>query len=613
MFTLLDWSIIVIYLLFAFAMGLLMTRKASQGLSSYFIAERSLPWWWLGTSMAATTFASDTPLAVTGIVAKAGIAGNWFLWCSILTYITMTVFFARKWRKSRVLTDVEIIELRYAGKSASLLRAFKAFYFSIIINSFVLGWVFRAMSKISQPFISWDTILGPGIYTALLKSWPGFLIFDNLNNTLTVLIIFIVVVAYSSLGGIRGVILTDLFQFFLALGCSILFACFAVDYVGGLPEIFSKLHQLYPESADSLLQFVPARDNPLLPLEILLIYIGVLWWAQYFSDGSGYLAQRINSARTPADAEKGALWFTFATFVLRTWPWIIVALAAMVIFPLDDPARFHAIGAEVGTDREMGYPVLMKLILPSGLLGLTFVSLLAAFMSTVDTHINWAASYLVNDIYKRFLRPLASQKQLVRMSRLSVVFISLFSILVASQITSIEKAWKIFIALGAGMGLPQILRWVWWRANAWTEIAGMSSAFAMSVFLYLVFPEVKDEYLLVWIVLVSTFSSICATFLTKPVASEVLRGFVSRVTPFGFWKGMVFEKKINFRIVKERMIMWILGVVTCFSGMFSIGYFLRGPMLTGLICFIVSVVCFWRLIRLMTEQSKDSGSTLHDS
>jgi len=596
MFTALDWSIIVIYLLFAFVMGLLMTRKASVSLSSYFIAKRSLPWWWLGTSMAATTFAADTPLAVTGIVARAGIAGNWFLWCSILTYVTMTVFFARKWHLSQVLTDVEITELRYGGRSASILRASKAFYFSIIINSFVLGWVFRAMSKISQPFIDWKIILGANIFGTLLNFWPGFLIFDNFNNTLTVLVIFIIVVSYSSFGGIRGVILTDLFQFVLALGCSILFAILAVQYVGGLPEIFSKIHQLYPDTADSLLQFVPASDNPLLPLEILFIYLGVLWWAQYFSDGSGYLAQRINTARTPEDAEKGALWFTIATFVLRTWPWIIVALAAMVIFPLDDPARYHILGAEVGTDREMGYPVLMKLILPPGLLGLTFVSLLAAFMSTVDTHINWAASYLVNDVYKRFIRPNASQKHFILVSRLSVVFVALFSILVASQITSIEKSWKIFIALGAGMGLPQILRWVWWRANAWTEIAGMVSAFVMSVILYFVFPEVKDEYLLVWIVLASTLISICATLLTKPVENEVLKKFITRVKPFGFWKGMVFEKQMNLQIIKKKIIIWILAVLMIFSGMFSIGYFLRGPRSTGVICFIVSVVCFWRLI-----------------
>ena len=226
-------------------------------------------------------------------------------------------------------------------------------------------------------------------------------------------------------------------------------------------------------------------------------------------------------------------------------------------------------------------------------------------MSTVDTHINWAASYLVNDVYKRFLRPRASQKQLVLVSRLSVVFISLFSVLVASQITSIEKAWKIFIALGAGMGLPQILRWVWWRVNAWTEIAGMVTAFCMSVFLYLAFPAVKDEYLLVWIVITSVSASITVTVLTKPVENEVLRQFTARVKPFGFWKEMVFEKQINLHIIKNRIIMWILGVTTTFCGMFSIGYFLRGPRATGIICFVVSGVCFWLVIRLMSEQTNE--------
>ena len=577
-----------------------MTRSASRGLSSYFVAERSLPWWWLGTSMVATTFAADTPLAVTGIVASDGIAGNWFVWCSVFTYMTMTIFFARKWRSSNVLTDVEIIELRYGGSSASILRAFKAFYFSIIINSVVLGWVFRAMSKISQPFINWNDLLGGGLYRQLSSAWPRFIIFDNFNNTLTVLVILIIVVAYSSLGGIRGVILTDLFQFALAMGCSILFALFALNYVGGAEELFNQLHLLYPKKADNILQFWPNFESSLLPFKVFLIYVGLLWWAQYFSDGSGYLAQRINTARTPADAEKGALWFTLANFVLRTWPWIIVALVALVVFPLDDPEKFHCLGSQVGSDREMGYPVLMKLILPSGLLGLTFVSLLAAFMSTVDTHINWAASYLVNDIYKRFFRPSASQKQLVLASRLSVVFIALFSVLVASQITSIEKAWKFFVAIGAGMGLPQILRWVWWRANAWTEIAGMAVAFFMSVFLYLMFPEVRAEYLLSWIVLSSVSASIISTIVTKPVEEEVLRQFIVRVKPFGFWKGMVSEKQ-GARLMIKRIFMWILGVITTFSGMFSIGYFLMSQWMLGLLHLIMSTVCFLVLLRLMSE------------
>lgn len=601
MFSVLDWSFILAYLICTFAVGLLMLRSASRGLPSYFVADRSLPWWWLGTSMAATTFASDTPLAITGIVANDGIAGNWFIWCSIFTYITITIFFARKWRSSNVLTDVEIIELRYGGTSARILRAFKAFYFSIIINSVVLGWVFRAMSKISQPFINWNELLGSSLCNGLSAAWPRVLIFDNFNNTLTVFVILIIVVAYSSLGGIRGVILTDLFQFALALGCSILFAIFALIHVGGLDELFNQLHQLYPQKTDTILQLWPNFKSPLLPFQIFLIYIGILWWAQYFSDGSGYLAQRINTARTPADAEKGSLWFTLATFVLRTWPWIIVALTALVVFPLDDPERFHCLGSEIGSDREMGYPVLMKLILPTGLLGLTFVSLLAAFMSTVDTHINWAASYLVNDVYKRFLRTRASQKELVAASRISVIFIAIVSVLVASQITSIEKAWKFFVAIGSGLGFPQILRWIWWRANAWTEISGMMVAFCMALLLYLLFPDVRAEYLLFWIVLASVGASLVATMITQPVEEGVLHQFIKRVKPFGFWKGMGSEK-MSSQLMIRRICMWILGVAATFTAMFGIGYLLMSTWLLGLIHLIIGIICFLLLLRLMSDE-----------
>ncbi len=578
-----------------------MRRRASRGLASYFVADRSLPWWWLGTSMAATTFAADTPLAVTGIIARDGIAGNWFIWCSVFTYITMTVFFARKWVASRVLTDVELIELRYSGRSARILRAFKAFYFSIIINSIVLGWVFRAMSKISQPFIHWSELLGPGMYARTVSLWPRFLIFDNVDNTLTVTVILIIVVAYSCLGGIRGVILTDLFQFGLALGCSVLFALLAVNHVGGLDGLFEKLHSLYPRQAPTLLRFWPDFDSPLLPFRVFLIYLGLLWWAQYFSDGSGYLAQRINTARSPADAEKGSLWFTLATFVLRTWPWIIVALTALVVFPLDEPARFYPLGTQIGADREMGYPVLMKLILPPGLLGLTFVSLLAAFMSTVDTHINWAASYLVNDIYKRFVHPGASRRQLVAASRLAVIGIALLSVLCASQISSIEKAWKFFVAIGAGLGLPQVLRWIWWRATAWTEIAGMSVAVGMAVVLYMLFPQVRAEYLLAWIVLASAAAALGATLLTRPVDETVLRRFVERVKPFGFWRGLAAEKQAR-HAVAQKICMWLLGVTATFSGMFACGYLLMRTWSAGLVLASVAAVCVWLLVQMMSRQ-----------
>lgn len=598
MFTALDWTLIALYLFGSFAVGAWMARSASSGLGSYFVANRSLPWWWLGTSMVATTFAADTPLAVTGIIARDGIAGNWFMWCSALTYITMTVFFAGRWRTALVLTDVELTELRYGGRPARLLRAFKACYFSLLINGIVLGWVFRAMSKISRPFINWRQLLGAEAYQLLADRWPSILLFDDLNNTLTVLVIFGVVVAYSSLGGIRGVILTDLFQFALAMICAILFAGYAVEHVGGLSQLIASLHSLYPDTADGLLRFWPSGDSALLPMNIFLIYVGLLWWAQYFSDGSGYLAQRINTACSPADAEKGSLWFTLACIVLRTWPWILVALAALVVFPLDDPARFSPLGAELGNDREMGYPLMMKLVLPPGMLGLTFISLLAAFMSTVDTHLNWAASYLINDIYKRFIRPGASQQHLVRASRVSVVLIAALSVLIAGQITSIEQAWKFFVAIGAGVGLPQMLRWVWWRANAWTEITGMASAFMTAVALYMLLPDVRAEYLLAGVVLVSTAVSLAATLLTPPVDQVTLQQFAARVRPIGIWNALPAAAGTSPELT-SRCFMWLLGVAGTFGSLFGLGFLLLGQPVAGAMQLCAALVCLWVLLRRM--------------
>jgi SSS family solute:Na+ symporter len=602
MFSIVDWLIVAVYLLFAFLIGAWMTRTAGRGLASYFVAERSLPWWWLGTSMVATYFGADTPLAITGIIANDGISGNWFWWSWVFTFVTITVFFARRWRRSRVLTDVELIELRYDGRSASLLRAFKAFYLSIIVNCIILGWLFRAMSKITSPFVDWSTLLGPSTYARVSAVWPGFLVFDNLNNTLTVLVIFLIVVAYSSMGGIRGVILTDLFQFAIAMVTAAWFAVLAVKYVGGLGDLFSQLHALYPGRAEATLRFLPRFDAELLPFEVFLVFVAVQWWAQYYSDGSGYLAQRMNTARTPADAEKGALWFTLANFILRTWPWVLVGLVTLVVFPLDDPARFHALGHEMAGDREMGYPILMKLILPSGLLGLTFVSLMAAFMSTVDTHINWGASYLVNDVYRRFVRKAATERELVFVSRLSVVLLSLLAIVVASQIQSIEQAWKFFMAIGAGLGLPQILRWVWWRANAWTEITGMASAFVGSLVLYALFPETRAEYLLFWIVIISTATALAATFATRPVGETTLAGFVRATSPFGFWKGRAVEQEDT---LGQRVRMWVLGVVSTFCGMFGLGWFLKLSWLAGAGLSVVSLVSFWMLLRSMSRSRDD--------
>ena len=531
----LDWGIVGAYLLLALAAGVLVSRRAGTSIDSYFIADRNLPWWWLGTSMVATTFAADTPLVVVGLIAAYGVAGNWFWWSWAIGHVALAVVFAALWRRAHVLTDAELVELRYTGRSATLLRAFKAFFFAVLINGIVLGWVIRAMAKIAAPFIDWRSWLGADAVAAVAAYWPGWLMVGTMNDTLTVVALFALITLYSSMGGIRGVILTDLLQFVIAIVASVTFAWIAVAHVGGLDGMRAALDVHY--DADALLAFVPGPNAAWLPVHIFVIYIAVQWWAQYFSDGSGYLAQRLFTARSDAHAQAGGLWFALANYALRTWPWVLVGLVALVMFPLDAPGD-GAAAAMVATDREMAYPVLMGELLPVGLLGLLFASLLAAFMSTVDTHINWGSSYLVNDIYRRFLRPAASQRELVAVGRTAVVLVSLLAIVVAAQISSIEKAWRLFVALGAGLGLPAILRWLWWRVNAWTEIAGMVVASTAALVLYRMYPDARDEHLLVGIVGLSTAASLIATFVTAPVPRDHLAGFVARVRPPGWWNGL---------------------------------------------------------------------------
>ncbi|WP_061248169.1 sodium:solute symporter family protein [Leptospira noguchii] len=584
MFSVIDWFFIFMYLSFAFAAGILLSPKAGKSLVSYFVADRKLPWWWLGTSMVATTFAADTPLVITGFVAADGISANWFWWSWAIGYMAMTVFFAGKWRRMEVLTDVEFVELRYGGKPAIILRMVKAFYLSILVNSIVLGWVFKAMSKITGPFLDWKDLLGADRFMIIQNVWPSFLIFDSLNNTITVLILFLVVVVYSSMGGIQGVILTDLVQFALGMGGAILFAVYAVSSLGGISGLLSKMEEVYPDKHESILSFWPDFQEASLPINVFLIFISVQWWAQYYSDGSGYLAQRIHTAKNPKEAEKGSLWFNVANFMIRTWPWILTALVTLVVFPLHDPTKYFSEGWIVGGDREMGYPILMKLILPSGVLGIVFASLMAAFMSTADTHINWGASYLVNDFYLRFVHPKADDKTLVKASRIAVVTMSIIAILVATQIQSIASAWKFLLAFASGMGLPQILRWIWWRTNAWTELSGMITALILSMILYPSFPNVRSEYLLFWVAIGSVVVSILVTFLTPPVSQNTLDDFVKRVDPIGFWKGEGSKKRLED--FYKKIFLWLLGTVVLFFGMFSLGYFFLLRFWQGFFCLI---------------------------
>jgi len=593
----LDWALILGYLALAFATGIALSRQAGKSLVSYFAADRSLPWWWLGTSMLATTFAADTPLAVAGITAKNGIAGNWLWWSWALGYAAFAVFTAARWRGAEVLTDAELIELRYGGKPAAFLRAFKAGFLAIVLNCIILGWVFRAMSKIADPFIRWNEILGADTYTSLINVWPTWLVFDNPNNTFTVLTIFSITVVYSSMGGIRGVILTDLVQFTMALVGSILFAVYAMDRVGGPDGLIETLSTHYPD-ADAIMSFTPSFEAAWLPLQVFLVYIFVQWWAKHESDGTGYLCQRAMTARTPEDATKGALWFTIGNFVIRTWPWVIIGLVGLAMFPKGNETAVYAEGVRVAADREMAYPILMKLLLPPGVLGLLFASLLAAFMSTVDTHLNWGTSYLINDIYKRFFYPNASSKEYVRASRIALVSLAIAAIFIASQIGSIEKAWKFFFALSAGMGLPMLLRWVWWRVNAWTEIVGMISAIIVTVILTVAAPEMKGDYTLFWTATSSTICALIATFLTQPEDEGTLKAFYAKVTPVGWW-GPIGESGKDLSGFKRSASAWSLTTASVYLLMFGVGKLVLGAPGLGIALTLAGGATLFGAIKLL--------------
>lgn len=608
----LDWSIFLVYLVVVFVIGIWVTKKAETGIESYFVADRSLPWWWLGISILATTFAADTPLAVTGITANNGIVGNWFWWSWAATYITIAIFFSKRWRKSGVLTDIEFIELRYDGAQAAFLRGFKAVFFGLILNAFILGWVITAAVKIAGPFIDWS-IISPSFFENVKQYYPHFLLFKNdLNATITILFLLILVMIYSTLGGIRGVILTDLFQFVIAMGTSILFAWLAVQYVGGISELKLSLKEIYgAEKAGNLTDFMPSFDNPLLPFQVFLIYIFVQWWVRYDSDGTGYVAQRINTAKNPDEAQKGALLFAVSFIALRTWPWIIVALVSLVVFPNIDMKPTSDIGWIVASDREMGYPMLMKLILPVGLLGLTFTSLMAAFMSTVDTHLNWGASYIVNDVYRRFVKPEANQKQLVAFSRWTVFFISVLSVIVSSQMDSISGAWKFFINAASGLGIAQLLRWFWWRANAYTEISAMFSALLATAVVTWFSPEVKSEhfdtYMLLLISGVSMIVAVLVTFATKPVHKAHLQKFIEKCSPVGIW-AIVDAGKVNstkaVQTFAGTFFIWIFAMVMSFSGLFAIGYFILQYWQKGALSTLLAIVSGYILNKLIQKENE---------
>lgn len=439
-----DWLAIGIYIVFSIAIGLYFARRGTRSTREYFASGQGVPWWLLGTSMVATTFAADTPLAISGLVVKQGIWGNWFWWSQIPIFVGGVFFFSRLWRRAQILTDTQFVELRYSGKSARILRGLRALYFALPYNCLIMGWVVLSMTKIMGLTFNMD------------KHWA-------------IVLSLLITMAYSAVSGLWGVLVTDFFQFFLAMGMAIVLAVIAVSGAGGFTRIFEQMQTIYPpERISSMKAIIPDSGNPEF-FSIFLIYILLLWWTVGNTDGGAYFAQRMIAAKNEKHAFLGYLWFNIAHFCLRPWPWIIVGLVAAVKFPgIVNPHTQQP-------DPEIGYIAVMLYYLKPGLLGLMLASFLAAFMSTISTQINWGASYLINDFYQPFIKPNASDKHYVRVSILATVLMTILGGAIALIMDDIFMAWLLFSAINAGIGIVYLVRWYWWRINAWSEMSAITS------------------------------------------------------------------------------------------------------------------------------------------
>ncbi len=542
----LDYIIIVIFVLITVGIGIGFSKQAGKDMSSFFVGGRNLPWYIAGTSMVATTFAADTPLAVTELVAQGGIAGNWLWWNMLAGGMLTTFFFARYWRRAKVITDVELIGLRYSGKAARFLRGFRALYLGLFMNALIIGWVNVALMALLQVFFN--------IPESQLLWW--------------VALSMGVVVFYSGLSGLLGVAFADVIQFVVAMAGTIALAYIVLDAdaVGGISGLKEKL----PSWA---LDFFPKVGAPeattdfagtlSLSLGSFLAYTTVQWWASWYPGsepgGGGYVVQRMSSARTEKDSIYATLFFQIAHYCLRPWPWIIVALCALVLYP--------ELSAE---DKKLGYVMAMKDFLPDGLKGLLLVAFFSAYMSTVSTQLNWATSYLINDVYKEFINPKAGNKDLVRASRLGTLLLMLIALFATSQITSIAGVWRFIIECGAGLGLVLILRWYWWRINAWSEISATIAPFVAYGFARYYFGwEFPDSFF--FTVSFTTVVWLLTTYLTRPTDSAKLQSFYDLIKPDGNWKPFRDPEQPHKSNVGKLLICWISAITLAYSALFMTG------------------------------------------
>lgn len=577
----LDWGIIATFFIISLIIGVLVTRRAGKDTTEFFLSGRNMPWWLLGVSMVATTFSADTPNLVTDIVRKNGVAGNWVWWAFLLTGMLTVFVYAKLWRRSEVLTDLEFYELRYSGKMAAVLRGFRAIYLGVFFNIMIMASVCLAAIKIGGVML-------------------GLTPFE------VVVIAGSVTVVYSVLGGLRGVIFTDFFQFAMAMIGSI----WATIVIVNLPEVGGLTNLISHENVVGKISILPDFNDSSQLIPLLIIPLAVQWWSVWYPGaepgGGGYIAQRMLAAKDEENAMGATLFFNIAHYALRPWPWILIALASMVVFP--DLASLQTAFPDMAADKindDLAYPAMLT-YLPAGLLGLVVASLIAAFMSTISTHLNWGSSYVVHDFYRRFFRPEASGKELVMVGRISTVIMMILAGILALVLSNALQAFNILLQIGAGTGLLFILRWFWWRINAYSELTAMIVSFVIAFYLeilhvnYLGFEPIADESKLLIGVFLTTIAWVAVTLMTPPTEHATLVNFYNKIRPAKIGWLPVLDKAVRNNEISIavfhtgqyplKFLGMVAGCFTVYSTLFATGFWIYGNHSSAMVATAIAVI-----------------------
>ena len=585
-----DWLIISSFFVLSLVIGVVVSKKSGKNITEFFLSGRKMPWWLLGISMVATTFSADTPNLVTDIVRTNGVAGNWVWWAFLLTGMLTVFVYAKLWRRSKVLTDLEFYELRYSGKGAAFLRGFRAFYLGAVFNILIMASVCLAGIKIG------GALLG-------------------LSPVETLLISCAITVIYSSIGGLRGIIITDFFQFILAMVATF----WAAYEIVSLPQIQGLTNLLNHPDVIPKLSLIPDIKDTDLFIAVFIIPLAVQWWAVWYPGaepgGGGYVAQRMLSAKDEKNAIWATLLFNFMHYAVRPWPWILIALASVVVFPNLESLQVAFPNTIVGND--LAYPAMIS-FLPSGLLGLLVASLIAAFMSTISTHLNWGSSYLVHDFYRRFFVIDKSERHYVFMGRVFTVLLMIISAFFALYLNNSLQAFGIILQIGAGTGLIFILRWFWYRINVYSELTAMIVSFLVALAFEFIIPNnFSVEEKLIIGVTITTISWLTVTMITPPSSMDVLQNFYKKIQPGGpGWKKIVEESENSGVIISGKKEKWdvpngilcmVFGSISVYSVLFGVGYILYSKTTLGLVFVVISAISvlllmkFWK--RLSTEEN----------